>query len=182
MELTKEKLMVEVADLEFEQINVARNEGEALSMFTYRAMAKPGVHLKLTDGQDVAVVENHPEGCAMVVAIPIMGSHYDTRIKVCAIPYMIIDTNTGVLVDYEEYLRIEGKGMCHHLIDKKDWVEAAHLLNTLYELSVDISEFSQYLADIYVGATDGGAKENDHAKNLSFVFQQIEANKGGENE
>lgn len=178
MELTKEKLMVEVADMEFEQINVARNQGEALSMFTYRATAKPGVHLKLTDGQDVAVVENHPEDCAMIVAIPVMGSNYDVRLKVCALPYMLIDTNTGVIVDYEEYLRIEGKGMLHHLIDKKDWAKVAQLLDTLYSLSVDISEFSQYLADIYVGATDGGAKEDEHAKNLSFIFQQIEANKG----
>lgn len=182
MELTKEKLMVEVADMEFEKINVARNQGEALSMFTYRATAKPGVNLKLTDGQDVVVIDNHPEDCAMIVAIPFMGSYYDVRMKVCVIPYMIVDTNTGVLIDYEEYMRVEGKGMCHHLIERKDWVNAAQLLNTLYELSIDISEFSQYLADIYVGATDGGAKEDEHAKNLSFIFQQVEANKGSRDE
>ena len=182
MELTKEKLMVEVADMEFEQINVARNKDESLSMFTYRATAKPGVNLKLTDGQGVVVIDNHPEDCVMIVAIPSMGSNYDIRINVYAIPYMIVDTNIGVLIDYEEYMRVEGKGMCHHLIEHKDWVNAAQLLNTLYNLSVDISEFSQYLADIYVGATEGGAKEDEHAKNLSFIFQQIEANKGGKDE
>lgn len=182
MELTKEKLMVEVADMEFEQINVASDQNEALSMFTYRTMAKPGKRLKLTDGRTVVVVKNRPEDCAMIVAIPVMGSNYDVRLKVCALPYMLIDTNMGVLVDYEEYMRVEGKGLCHRLIETKDWAEAANLLNTLYELSVDISEFSQYLADIYVGATDGGAKEDEHAKNLSFIFQQIDANKGGSHE
>lgn len=150
MEEGKEFLSIEAGNFRFTHIWVGQSVEDARELFIERMRISQGDTVRLTNGLEVAVIKNSPISSQLLVGMPKMAEHYEYAMVVFEVPYFVVEGKAwGTKVLYEDTVRLDGCEICRRHIAEEKWEEAADLLDTLFELSVNIEEFSPYLATIY---------------------------------
>lgn len=166
----KEKLTIEQFGVKYESLWVASDPEDAMSLLRNRILLDVGDRVTLTNGKEYIVVENLRNKDVLLCCRP---SFYidgiDSGTERVAVKYgVVMDSNYGYRMDYEDIVRLNGPTMVRKLLEEEDWEEAASVLNDMAELSMDISEFAGDLATIKanIDAEDEAADKDSNLMSL----------------
>lgn len=150
MERKGEYLTLDVGKYSFTHVWVTKDEASSRKLLIERLKIEEGAEVELTNDLKVVVLANDTIKNRILAAIPRVAAHYEYGMCIHEFPYCVIKgSETGELTLYEDTIRLDGCEICRQNIADEKWEDAADLIDTLFELSVNIEEFSPYLATIY---------------------------------